>query len=70
MRTLRLCNRGANPFSVVIEPWGEAVSLAPGESCEVCFSGAEGTPEIEVGSDSSVAIFGWTGAFLDSVKKL
>jgi hypothetical protein len=52
------------PLKLVIEPWANEATIAPGHSMKVEFSGPQsGRIEIEV-KEGVLVIYGWTGSVL------
>ena len=53
-------NKSSHAFPVGIEPWGDEVSLVPGDRTVVSFYGASGDGEIDLFADQ-VVVWGWNG---------
>lgn len=66
-RYMVLSNSLPRPLSLILEPWGDTMTLNPNSSVRVKFEGpSEGGLEIEY-SESGITIFGWPGSTVSIV---
>ena len=62
-----ISNKGSNPITLVVEPWGDESVILPGEHWVVTFFGAQGTIEVRH-EPNRVLVFGLVGSTYEAVR--